>query len=47
VFDELVKVLKENWPEYTPYKMPFRANVGMPWEIENARMTLAALEAGS
>lgn len=47
VFDELVKVLKANWPKYPPYTMPYKANVGMSWEIENARMALAALDAES
>jgi hypothetical protein len=32
VFDGLIKVLKENWAEYPPYKMPFAVKV--PWEIE-------------
>ncbi|CZT42107.1 related to IAH1 Isoamyl acetate hydrolytic enzyme [Rhynchosporium secalis] len=32
VFDGLIKVMKENWPEYLPYKMPFTEKV--PWEIE-------------
>jgi isoamyl acetate esterase len=32
VFDELLKVLREKWPEYPPYKMPF--TVKLPWEME-------------
>jgi len=32
VFEELVKVMKEKWPEYPPYKMPYAVKV--PWEVE-------------
>ena len=32
VFDELVKLIKENWPEYPPYKMIYK--VKLPWEKE-------------
>ena len=32
VFDELVRVIKENWPGYLPYKMPYAVKV--PWEME-------------
>lgn len=46
MFDELVKVLKGNWPKYPPYAMPFKVNAGMPWELENERIALAALEGG-
>jgi hypothetical protein len=32
VFDGLIKLIKENWPEFPPYKMPFQLKVG--WEVE-------------
>ncbi|KUJ16609.1 GDSL Lipase/Acylhydrolase family protein-like protein [Mollisia scopiformis] len=32
VFDALIKLIKEKWPEYRPYKMPFVTKVA--WEIE-------------
>lgn len=32
VFDALMKVIKNKWPEYPPYKMPFAVKVG--WEKE-------------
>jgi hypothetical protein len=30
VFEELVKVLREKFPEFPPYKMPY--GVKVPWE---------------
>lgn len=32
VFDELVKLINEKFPEYPPYKMPYTVKV--PWEKE-------------
>lgn len=32
VFDGLIALIKEHWPEFPPYKMPFREKVA--WEIE-------------
>lgn len=32
VFDALLELLKEKWPEYRPYKMPFVTKVA--WEID-------------
>lgn len=32
VFDALIKLIKEKWPEYRPYKMPFVTKVA--WEIQ-------------
>ncbi|CZR67802.1 related to IAH1 Isoamyl acetate hydrolytic enzyme [Phialocephala subalpina] len=32
VFEALIKLMKEKWPEYRPYKMPFVTKVA--WEIE-------------
>lgn len=43
VFDELLKVLKENWPQYPPYTMPFKVTLDLPWEVENAKAAQAAL----
>jgi hypothetical protein len=32
VYDALIALIKEKWPEYPPYKMPFAVKVG--WEVE-------------
>lgn len=32
VFDGLIALIKEKWPEFPPYKMPFAVKVG--WERE-------------
>ena len=32
VFEELLKVMREKWPEYPPYKMPYAVKV--PWEVD-------------
>ncbi len=31
MFDGLIALIKEQWPEFPPYKMPFREKVA--WEI--------------
>jgi hypothetical protein len=28
----MIKLLKDKWPEYPPYKMPYAVKV--PWELE-------------
>ncbi|TVY15874.1 hypothetical protein LARI1_G006975 [Lachnellula arida] len=32
VFEELMKVMKDIWPDHPPYKMPYAVKV--PWEPE-------------
>jgi isoamyl acetate esterase len=36
VFEELIKLIKEKWPEYAPYKMPYKMPyaVKVDWELE-------------
>jgi hypothetical protein len=32
VFEELIKLIKEKWPEYAPYRMPYAVKVD--WELD-------------
>ena len=43
VYDELLKTLQENWPQYPAYKTPFKIDIGMEWEVENRKIAEAEI----